>query len=85
MTNRGYYGLAPSKIRDGDICAIIFGTRAPFALRTTQKQGCYKVLSNFSSNSKEEGWDEGEKFFLDLGQGQDWLELGLQEKDILLV
>jgi hypothetical protein len=87
MTNRGYYGLAPSTIREGDICAIIFGTRAPFALRTTQKQGCYKVLGNVGIASKENGWIEGEKYFRNLGhkKAQDWLELGLQEEDILLV
>jgi hypothetical protein len=87
ITNRGYYGLAPFTIREGDICAIIFGTRAPFALRTTEKEGCYKVLGNVGITSKESGWDEGEEFFFKLGgQGaQDWLEWGLQEEDILLI
>ncbi|KAE9363379.1 hypothetical protein N431DRAFT_550973 [Stipitochalara longipes BDJ] len=87
MTNRGYYGLAPSTICEGDICAVIFGTRAPFALRTTEKEDCYKVLGNASITSKDSGWRDGDQFFRSLGaeKARDWIELGLSEEDIFLV
>lgn len=87
VTNRGYYGCAPSTIREEDICTIIFGTRAPFALRATEKQSCYKVLGNISIASNKDTVQRGEVRFPGLGRekSRDWLELGLQQEDILLV
>lgn len=39
VLGRGYYGTAPSTTREGDVVAIIFGTRSPSILRKVAGEG----------------------------------------------
>ncbi|KAH8894578.1 hypothetical protein GQ53DRAFT_84393 [Thozetella sp. PMI_491] len=44
VTRNGYFGLGPSQIQDGDICAILFGANVPFVLRPMMNQGEYRLV-----------------------------------------
>ena len=83
-TNRGYYGLAPKIVQEGDVCCIIFGTRSPFILRRTERAGHYKLVGSVLILSKEpdhNGYPDV------LGRAQnldDWAEWELEEETIFL-
>lgn len=40
----GYFGLGPSCMRQGDICAILLGADVPFILRPTAVDGTFKLV-----------------------------------------
>lgn len=40
----GYYGLGPSCMEWGDVCAILFGADVPFILRPTEIKGIYRLV-----------------------------------------
>lgn len=40
----GYYGLGPSCMERGDVCAILFGADVPFILRPTEIKGIYRLV-----------------------------------------
>lgn len=40
----GYYGLGPSCMEQGDVCAILFGADVPFILRPTEVKGIYRLV-----------------------------------------
>lgn len=47
LLGRGYCGNVPHVAREGDVCAIIYGTRTPFILRNVRLKGkhnCYRVV-----------------------------------------
>lgn len=53
LLGRGYYGLASTVTREGDVCAIIFGTLLPFILREVAgKKGHYTVVGAAHIQSK---------------------------------
>jgi len=84
FSGRGYYGLAPSIVRDGDVCCVIFGTRSPFILRKTSQTGCYKLVGSALILSKEL---DSNGYPANLGGDdscKDWLEWGLKEEEICL-
>ena len=81
VLDRGYYGLAPSIVQEGDICCIIFGTRSPFILRKTGQARHYKLVGSVLVLSKELDHNGYPKT---IGEGQDWVEWGLEEEDIFL-
>lgn len=88
VTSRGYLALVPAPAQPGDVCAVIFGTKAPFILRrcvVDDADVMYKVVGDAFVVSN----DEYEGFYLPrhLGAGagrQDWLEWNLDEEDLLL-
>lgn len=83
-TERGYFGLAANTAREGDVLAIIFGTRTPFHLRKVQGSDKYKILGEAYVESKAGGLlgREDEDTFLG---NKDWVHWGLEEQDIHLV
>lgn len=46
LSDRGYYGLAPKGVQEGDLSCFIFGTRSPFILRKTNTAGHYKLVGS---------------------------------------
>lgn len=87
LLGRGYFGTAPQLTREGDVCAIISGTRAPFVLRKVPgKQDQYSVLGPVFILSKRNHISNGtplrlaEDKFCD-----DWKDWGLRTEYINLV
>lgn len=88
ITDRGYLGLVPDIVREGDICCIIFGAKTPFILREAEdNSGHFKIIgpSYFTSTNSLQGsviypYTLGSG----LGSNEDWLEWDLEEEDILL-
>ncbi|KAK6227422.1 heterokaryon incompatibility protein [Colletotrichum tabaci] len=44
VSSGGYWGLGPSLMQEGDICAILFGADVPFILRPTAGEGRYRLV-----------------------------------------
>ena len=88
VTQRGYYCLVPRLAREGDTCAIIYGTAAPFILRSAGEQDCYKVVGEAFAVSSRKFEDDGFDFPYRVGCGsdanEDWVDWDLDEKDIFL-
>lgn len=86
LLGRGYYGVAPKMTREGDLCAIIFGTRVPLILRRVPgKQDQYSVVGPVYVQSKK-CCNDGTPYRL--GQSEscdDWEDMDLQTEDIMLV
>lgn len=87
VTERGYFGLAPKIVRDNDICCIIFGCRAPFILRESNREGYYKVVGDSYIIGKDlqelEPFGQTMDVFGSVGN-LDWVEWGLKEQIIYL-
>lgn len=88
VTRRGYYCLVPGLAREGDTCAVIFGTILPFVLRGTGRPHYYKVVGDaFFTSSRKVNWEAGYSPYM-MGSGyranEDWLDWGLKEQDIWL-
>jgi hypothetical protein len=84
VLNRGYYGLAPNAVKEGDVCCIIFGTRSPFILRRTNRAGHYKLVGSVLILSKEPDHN-GYPDILGRGEDcEDWVKWGLEEENIFL-
>lgn len=88
VTRRGYYCLVPGLARQGDTCALIFGTSMPFILRGAGQPRHYKVVGDaVMTSSREVDWTE-KTFPYIVGSGhranEDWLDWGLEEEDIWL-
>jgi hypothetical protein len=84
VTNRGYYGLAPKSVQEGDVCCIIFGTRSPFILRKTDQFGNYKLVGSVLILSKELDHNGYPDVLGGDENCEDWVEWGLDEEDIFL-
>jgi hypothetical protein len=93
VTNRGYYGLAPSATQEADVCCIVIGAKNPFVLRRTGKEGYYRVVGavympgkRVAYNSLSATEEEDDKSAVALGQYgcKDWVEYGLKEQNIHL-
>ncbi|UPK95894.1 hypothetical protein LCI18_006829 [Fusarium solani-melongenae] len=82
-THRGYYGLAPKAVQEGDVCCIIFGTRSLFILRKTDQSGRYKLVGSVLILGKELDHN-GYPMVLGDEDCEDWAEWGLDEEDIFL-
>lgn len=87
LLGRGYYGIAPQVTRQGDVCAIIYGTRTPFILRKEVaggRENMYKLVGPVHISSKE--WSSRGLPYR-LGEDQhceDWKDWGLRNQDIYL-
>lgn len=47
LLHRDYFGMVPDAIREGDICAVIYGARSPFILRKYwPKEGYYQLMES---------------------------------------
>lgn len=84
MSNRGYYGLAPKAVREGDLCCIIFGTRSPFILRRTDLAGHYKLVGSVLLLSRELDHNGYPGVLGSDKKYEDWAEWGLKEEDVFL-
>ena len=86
LTERGYFGLVPDHAVKGDLCGVIFGTKTPFLLRSTQRSGHYKLVGE-SFMISARNFEDGE-YPVYMGAGEraheDWLDWGLEEEDIFL-
>jgi hypothetical protein len=83
-TNRGYYGLAPNIVKEGDACCIIFGTWSPFILRRTDQDGNYKMVGSALILSKEIDHNGAPRVIGGDHAYEDWAEGGLEEEMIHL-
>lgn len=84
MTQRGFYGLAPGTVREGDVCALIFGgTQTPFMLRETERPGCYKVMGDAFIAGPHKDTRTGSPIVLGAGSF-DWVDWGIQDQEIFL-
>ncbi len=80
--DRGYYSLAPSIIRPGDICCIIFGIRSLFLLRRTNQDTRFKIVGLVVVLSKYLNHNRRPKV---LGHcDSEWKDWGLKEEQVLL-
>lgn len=84
VSDRGYYGLAPSVVKEGDICCIIFGTRSPFILRRTDREGYYKLVGSVLILSKDLDYNGYPGALGTDEKSEDWVEWGLEEQNIVL-
>ncbi|KAK2023105.1 HET-domain-containing protein [Colletotrichum zoysiae] len=62
---RGYWGLGPSLMRKGDVCAILFGADVPIILRPCGRRGQYRLVGQAYMNGAMYGeivekWEEGD-------------------------
>lgn len=60
----GYFGLGPSCMEQGDVCAILFGADVPFILRPTAISGRFRLVGQAYMHGAMYGevvkkWDEG--------------------------
>lgn len=85
LLGRGYQGLASEATHEGDVCAIIFGTRLPLILREVAgKDGHYTVVGAAYIQSKVHE-DDGMPWRLGQYEDcEDWTEWDLPIQDILL-
>lgn len=87
LLGRGYYGVGPETTCEGDLCAIIFGTRTPFILRRVpSKPDQYSVVGTACVMSKKLREDSGTPYNLAEKEScDDWKDWNLQTEDIMLV
>jgi hypothetical protein len=87
LTERGYMGLCPSVVHEGDTCGIIFGCRTPYILRNTAQEQHYTFMGAATMVGKEYSEiEEGAVLFSDLGaeDSKDWVDWDVEEQDIYL-
>ncbi|KAK2043676.1 hypothetical protein LZ31DRAFT_585115 [Colletotrichum somersetense] len=65
VSERGYWGLGPSLMRKGDVCAILFGADVPIILRPCGGKGQYRLVGQAYINGAMYGenvekWEEGD-------------------------
>jgi hypothetical protein len=87
LTKRGYIGLAPSIVREGDTCGIIFGCNTPCILRKAAQDQHYAFVGATTLVSKESFVAKGGGvFFRILGReaSKDWVDWDVEEQDIYL-
>ncbi|KAH7094835.1 heterokaryon incompatibility protein-domain-containing protein [Paraphoma chrysanthemicola] len=88
LTERGYMGLAPAAVREGDVCGIIFGCLMPCILRKKESKERYTFLGATTLLGKQ--WSEIEQgadgFCSVLGEedSKDWVDWDVEEQDIHL-
>lgn len=86
LLGRGHCGNVPHVTREGDVCAIIYGTRTPFILRNVRLKGnhnCYRVVGAAYVVSKEVDRDGIPMRMGDDGC-EDWREWSLPARNIVL-
>jgi hypothetical protein len=73
ITEKGYYGLAPQIVQEGDMCCVVYGMCTPVILRKMAEDGCYRFV--------------GEAFVLGMMNGEVIEHIGkwgLKEQDVIL-
>lgn len=95
LLGRGYFGLGPQVVENGDICALVFGVMRPLILRRVSGAQAhhYKVVgpAYLVSHALDEtgfpfgfhyldNWDDWDK----LCESQGWESLGFKVEDIIL-
>lgn len=87
-TQRGYYGLGPGIVREGDICCVINGSMRTSILRPTSREAYYKIVGDASITSTfvntVDGHFRGRRLPLEHPDAQDYLQWELPEEDIFL-
>lgn len=85
LLGRGYLGVVPETTREGDRCAIIFGSCLPFIIRSISgEDNYYKVVGPAWVASKE-CRDDGRSYRLGSSVDRyDWKDLDLPTQDIFL-
>ncbi|KAJ4385637.1 hypothetical protein N0V93_010066 [Gnomoniopsis smithogilvyi] len=85
ILGRGYYGVSSIATREGDVCAIIFGTRSPFILREMMgKSNHYVVVGAARIQSAVINDDE---IPVKMGKDEysdDWKDWDLPTRDLFL-
>jgi hypothetical protein len=87
LTERGYIGLAPSIVREGDTCGIIFGCKSPCILRKVAQDQHYAFVGATTLVSKESFVTKGGGvYFRILGReaSKDWIDWDVEEQNIYL-
>ena len=64
ITEKGYFGLGPLAIQEGDLCCVLFGARVPFIVRSTRTAGHYRLVGECFAHGLMRGeatraWREG--------------------------
>lgn len=83
---RGHYGVAPKNTREGDVCAVINGTRLPFVLRKISgSRNHYTVIGAAWIQSRKCSVTSGLPMRLGADKEyDDWKDWGLCFEDIFL-
>lgn len=84
VSSRGYYGLAPGTVQEGDFCCVLFGTRSPFIVRKTDLVGHFKLVGSVLILSKELDHNGYPGVLGSDDRHEDWAEWGVKEEDIVL-
>lgn len=88
VTERGYMGLAPTVIEEGDTCGIIFGCTTPFILRSATQEQRYELIAGvYLVGNRPCVRDGYETFPYILGEeaSKDWVDWDVEEQDIYLI
>lgn len=88
ITSRGYMGLGPAVVQEGDLCAIVFGCTMPCALRPTGQENQFQFLGPCFLLGSREYSDQtiraGCYVMLGSDYSKDWLDWDVDEQDIFL-
>jgi hypothetical protein len=88
VTGRGYMGLSPLIVREGDACGIIFGCKSPCILRKTphDQHRIYIGATALMGSESIEVEESGVSFVHILGaeDSKDWVDWDVEEQDIYL-
>lgn len=69
----GYFGLGPSCMEQGDVCAIVFGADVPFILRPTETGGTFRLVGQAYMHGVMYG--EVVKKWDTCGEGSGWKDI----------
>jgi hypothetical protein len=89
VSERGYFGLGPGLVEEGDLCCIIFGAKTPFILRSTEVTGQFKLVGEACIISKQAYTMKSDPEYVGftmLGREEtkDWVKWDMQEQDIII-
>jgi hypothetical protein len=88
VTERGYIGLGPLIMHEGDACGIIFGCQTPCILRKAPDNQTYMYIGATALMGAEcLELEEGEVAFVNIlgdEESKDWVDWDVEEQDIYL-
>ncbi|KAL6708194.1 hypothetical protein ACN47E_003378 [Coniothyrium glycines] len=89
INDRGYLGLVPNCVSEGDLCAIIPGCVASCILRRVEDKQCYQHLGPSFFMGKRNERDEYDRVMfghlLGSERSKDWVDWDVEEEEICLV